>query len=191
VIGETLDHKYRIVRLLGRGGMGTVYEAERLGDGGARVAVKVLHSHLLDPGGEARRRFEREAAVARSIRSPHVARVLDAGRDTATGQLYLVTELLEGEDLQQRLDRAGPLLPEGAIRVALQALAGLCDAHATGVVHRDIKPANLFLARGEGGAITVKLLDFGVAKIRVDPLVFSAGPSLASTSTCRRSRCRA
>ncbi len=160
--------------------MGSVYEAEQR-DTGARVAVKVLHRHLLEaPTGEGPHRFRREADAARAIPGEHVVRVLDAGTDEATGQLYLVTEYLEGEDLQQLLDRAGPLVPEAALRIGWQALAGLAGAHAAGVVHRDVKPANIFLARGPGGAVTVKLLDFGIAKLRADPLGL---PHAALTTT--------
>jgi serine/threonine protein kinase len=180
LIGETLGQRYKLVRLLGRGGMGSVYEAEQ-GDTRLRVAVKVLHSDLLEPGGEGLRRFHREADAARAIGGAHVARVIDAGSDEATGHAYLVTEYLEGEDLQQLLDRVGPLVPEAALRIARQVLVGLCDAHAAGVVHRDIKPANLFLTRGEGGVISVKLLDFGIAKMRVESLGLSHTAGLTTT----------
>ncbi|HSN97317.1 MAG TPA: serine/threonine-protein kinase [Candidatus Nanopelagicales bacterium] len=181
MIGETLGQRYEIVRLLGQGGMGSVYEAEHR-ETRERVAVKVLHGHVLEQGGEGPRRFRREAEAASAIGGEHVARVLDAGTDAATGRMYLVTEHLEGEDLQRLLDRVGPLAPEAALRVALQALAGLRDAHAAGVVHRDIKPANIFLARREGGAICVKLLDFGIAKIRADALGLPHGASLTTTA---------
>jgi eukaryotic-like serine/threonine-protein kinase len=178
LIGETLGQKYEIVRLLGQGGMGAVYEAKHR-ETRERVAVKVLHSHLLEPGGDGQRRFRREAETARAIRGEHVVRVLDAGTDEATGQLYLVTEYLDGEDLQRLFDRLGPLPPEVALRLAAQTLAGLCEAHEARVVHRDIKPANILLARGPGGALTVKILDFGIAKIRNDSLGLSlaAGPT--------------
>jgi serine/threonine-protein kinase len=180
VIGATVGQRYRILRFLGKGGMGTVYEADP-GETQERVAIKLLHSHLLDPGGEARRRFAREAEVARSIRSDHVARVLDAGTCERTGHAYLVTEYLEGEDLQRLLDRTGPLAPASALRIARQALVGLRDAHAARVVHRDIKPANLFLSRGSDGAITVKILDFGIAKLRADPLGATLAAGLTTT----------
>jgi serine/threonine protein kinase len=174
VIGGILGQKYQLSRLLGRGGMGAVYEAERV-DTGERVAVKVLHGHLVIPGGDGPRRFRREAAAVRAIRGEHIPRVIDAGADRATGQLYLVTELLDGEDLQRLLDRVGPLSVGGALAIAAQALLGLCDAHAAGVVHRDIKPANLFLSRADGGALRVKLLDFGIAK--VDGVALAAAPT--------------
>ncbi len=169
MIGQTLGKKYSLAGLLGRGGMGAVYAAEHV-ETLARVAVKVLHGHLVESGGEGARRFHREAAAARSIESEHIVRVLDTGTDEATGLLYLVTERLDGEDLQRLLDRLGPLPLGGAMHIASQVLRGLAAAHAAHVVHRDIKPANIFLARGPGGALTVKLLDFGIAKVRVDPL---------------------
>jgi serine/threonine-protein kinase len=180
LIGETLGRKYKLVRLLGEGGMGSVYEAEQKGSPD-RVAVKVLHGHLLDPSLEWQHRFRREARAASAISSDHIVRVLELETDEATGAPYLVTEYLEGEDLQHLLDRAGPLSLEGALRVAFQALAGLKEAHAARVVHRDIKPANIFLARGPGGSITVKLLDFGIAKFKADPLGLSSNTNLTAS----------
>jgi eukaryotic-like serine/threonine-protein kinase len=180
LIGATLGQRYELLRILGQGGMGCVYAAVDR-DTGAHVAVKVLHRHLLEaPEGEGPHRFRREAEAARGIPGDHVVRVLDAGTDEPTGHLYLVTEYLDGEDLQQLLDRTGPLAPAAALLIAFQALTGLAAAHAAGVVHRDVKPANIFLARCPGGTITVKLLDFGIAKIRPDP--FSL-PHAALTTT--------
>jgi serine/threonine-protein kinase len=181
LIGTTLAQKYELIRLLGQGGMGSVYEAEHR-DTRERVAVKVLHSHLHDADGDARRRFRREAEAAGAIQHDHVVRVLDAGTCEVTGRLYLVTEYLEGEDLQRVLDRTGPISPGGALRIACQALAGLAEAHSARVVHRDVKPANLFLARAPGGRVTVKILDFGVAKVRTDPLAPPQGAGLTTTA---------
>jgi serine/threonine-protein kinase len=163
--GETVDGKYRLARLLGRGGMGEVYEAEHLGTGRC-VAVKLVHAKARAPRGAAELRFRREASAAGAIESPHVVAVLDAGRDEASGDLYLGMERLRGEDLQRLLRREGALRPDVALRIAAQALRGLAKAHEAGVVHRDVKPANLFLARTGEGAVTVKLLDFGIAKVR-------------------------
>jgi serine/threonine protein kinase len=179
-IGKTIDWKYRLLRRLGAGGMGSVYEAEHTGTG-RRVAVKRIHAHLLMRGDDIEDRFRREARVVGAIDSPHVVEILDAGEDEDTGDLYLVMEHLRGEDLQRLIDRVGPLPPEVALRVAAQALAGLVKAHAASVVHRDIKPANLFLARGDGGEVTVKLLDFGVAKITADAPSVTAADGLATT----------
>src|SRR5262249_33116186 len=110
-------------------------------------------------------RFKREARAMRAIDSPHIVSVLDAGTHPETEAPYIVMELLEGEDLQRTIDRFGPLPPLVALKVAAQACLGLHAAHAAGIVHRDIKPANLFLERRSDGEITVKLLDFGLAKI--------------------------
>jgi serine/threonine-protein kinase len=169
LIGATLDRKYEILGLLGEGGMGSVYLARHVGTS-RRVAVKLIRPDKIAAGGAAESRFRREARAAAAIRSPHIVEILDAGTDDGTGLLYLVMERLSGEDLQHLLDRVGALPYEVALRVAGQALAGLAKAHDAGIVHRDIKPANLFLAREDDGAITVKVLDFGVAKVRADPL---------------------
>ena len=167
--GRILDRKYALGRLLGKGGMGEVYEADHLGTG-RRVAVKLIRGRALSLGAEAESRFRREARAAAATRSPHIVEILDSGEDAETGDLYLVMEHLRGEDLQRLLDRVGPLVPEVALRITAQALLGLVKLHEAGTVHRDVKPANLFLARGDDGAITVKLLDFGIAKVTHEPL---------------------
>ncbi len=162
--------------------MGSVYEAAHT-ETRARVAVKVLHGHLAH--GEGQRRFRREAQAVARIQNEHIVRILDAGTDEATGHLYLVTERLVGEDLQRLIDRIGSLSLPSALCVATHALRGLEKAHAAGVVHRDIKPANLFLARGPEGTLTVKILDFGIAKIRADgePLGLAQTTDLTATGS--------
>src|SRR5712692_4496451 len=147
--------RYRIVSLLDRGGMGEVYRAhdERLHRG---VAVKVLRSgERANPA--LQKRFETEAKAVGSLNHPNVVAVFDAGEDN--GCPYLVTELLEGETLAQRL-RKGALAPGAAVEVALGIARALAAAHAVGVVHRDLKPANVFLT-SDG---RIKVLDFGLAK---------------------------
>ncbi|WP_437753561.1 protein kinase domain-containing protein [Sorangium sp. So ce1389] len=174
--GTTLNGRYILGRLLGKGGMGAVYEADDV-ELQRRVAVKVIRPELAH-GRSALGRFEREAKAASAVQTEHIVRVLDAGVDRETGSPFLVMELLRGEDLAELLDRLGPLPPRLALRIVAQACVGLQKAHAAGVLHRDIKPANLFLARREeGGGIVVKLLDFGVAKIRPvhDPLRDTTG----------------
>ncbi|AUX43371.1 protein kinase [Sorangium cellulosum] len=168
MIGEILGGNYRLLRLLGQGGMGSVYEAERL-DGGERVAIKCIDTGALHRGSNGVVRFQREARATGTIDTEHIVRVLDAQTDPATRAPYLVMELLEGEDLQQLLTRVGALDPDAALRVAAQICLGLQKAHEARVIHRDIKPANIFLARRGGGEILVKLLDFGIAKIKPDP----------------------
>ena len=164
MLGETLDGKYEILRLVGQGGMGAVYEARHLGTE-RRVAVKVIDERRPGAGGEAERRFRREARAAGAIDSEHIVEVLDASTDGAAGPLYIVMEHLRGEDLGRVLERTGPLPPDVVLRIGAQALDGLRKAHALGIVHRDIKPANLFLAQREGARIVTKVLDFGIAKI--------------------------
>jgi eukaryotic-like serine/threonine-protein kinase len=168
LLGEILDRKYKLLRLLGEGGMGSVFEAQHQGTL-RRVAVKVMKSPVVDPSSEMLSRFRREAKAAGAIESPHIVQILDTGADQKTGALYLVMEHLLGEDLHHLIQRIGPLAPDIGLRIAGQALLGLRAAHEAGIVHRDIKPANLFLARQRDGELTVKLLDFGLAKILADP----------------------
>jgi serine/threonine protein kinase len=163
-IGEGDDpaRRYAIVRKLGEGGMGEVFEA-RAPRTGRRVAIKVMA--VGDDAGFTRaERFEREARAAFAAASEHVVAVLDAGRDTWTGARFLVMEHLEGEDLGRLFRRVGPLPPDLAIRIGAQACLGLAGVHAQGIVHRDVKPANLFLASRDGGEVCLKILDFGIAK---------------------------
>jgi len=160
--GDVIGGKYRIVRLIGDGGMGTVYEAhhEFLD---TNVALKFLHSELAKRAGLGSR-FLQEARVSARIHSPHVTHVTDVDQ-TADGSPYLVMELLHGESLQSTLDRRTKLPVEQAIDFALQILSGLESAHAIGVVHRDLKPDNVFVVPATGGPL-LKLIDFGIAKLR-------------------------
>ncbi|WP_441292090.1 protein kinase domain-containing protein [Sorangium sp. KYC3313] len=162
MIGRTLDDRYTMLRLLGQGGMGAVYEARHAGTG-RRVAVKVILGQAADD--ELVRRFQREARAVGAVESEHIAQVFDTGRDRETGAPYIAMEFLEGEDVQALIERLGPLPVDLALRIGLQACLGLERAHEAGIVHRDIKPANLFLARKQGGQRVVKVLDFGVAKV--------------------------
>jgi len=158
---QVLDGKYRLGELLGRGGMGEVYEAERL-EGRGAVAVKILYAHLSMP--DDLERFRREASIARQMPSSHIAQVLDFGHDAAAGHHYLVMELLRGEDLGMLLRRRTRIPADELLPIVDQLAAGLEMAHAVGVVHRDLKPQNVFLVAGPAGA-HVKLLDFGVARL--------------------------
>jgi serine/threonine-protein kinase len=160
--GDVIGGKYRVVRLIGDGGMGAVYEARHEVLGSA-VALKFLHAELAKRPGLSSR-FLQEAKVSASIQSPHVTRVTDVDQ-TPDGSPFLVMELLSGESLQQLLDRKIKLPRDQAIDFALQILSGLEAAHALGVVHRDLKPDNVFITPSTGGPI-VKLLDFGIAKLR-------------------------
>jgi serine/threonine protein kinase len=161
-IGEVIRGKYRLLRLLGDGGMGSVYEAshELLG---TRVAIKVLHSDLARRTGLVDR-FIQEARVAAQIKSAHVVHVTDVDR-TETGVAYIVMELLEGEPLSAMLDRQGKMAIPTACDYTSQILEALEAAHALGVVHRDLKPENVFVTYAAGKPV-LKLIDFGIAKLR-------------------------
>ena len=160
--GAIIDGKYRVVRRIGEGGMGTVYEGENVRIE-RRVAIKVLHEHVASSP-EFAQRFEREARASARIGSPHVCDVLDLG-DLPNGERFIVMEFLDGESLEDRLEK-GMLTAAQLAPIAFEILEGLGTMHQAGVVHRDLKPANVFLARGpRGKAEVVKILDFGVAKI--------------------------
>ncbi len=165
--GDVLAGKYEIVRTLGEGGMGVVFEAthQRLRQ---RVAVKMLLPEMLVHDVVVQR-FEREARAAAQLRGNHVARVTDVDV-TAEGLPYMVMEFLDGHDLQAELDRRGRLPCGEAIEYVLQACGAMMEAHALGIVHRDLKPSNLFLTGEtvhESGRI-VKVLDFGISKLAAD-----------------------
>jgi serine/threonine-protein kinase len=178
---QIVDGKYRIERLLGEGGMGAVYEARHLGTG-RRVAVKVIAGDALgEVDDDAIERFQREARAAGAIESRHIAQVLDTGVDPRGDFPYIVMEYLQGEDLSKAMVRLAPFAPELALRIVSQACAGLKEAHLANVIHRDVKPANLYLVRQDGGDVIVKLLDFGIAKIRLDPM--SSGERAVLTTT--------
>jgi hypothetical protein len=159
--GSVLAGKYRLVSLLGRGGMGSVWRAQHL-DLDAPVAVK-----LLDPSiamnAEGITRFHREAQAAAALRSPHVVQIFDRGLDEATHQPYIVMELMEGESLAARVARLGLLSPEQTARIVTHIARALSRAHDAGIVHRDLKPDNVFLVRNEEEEVA-KVLDFGIAK---------------------------
>jgi serine/threonine protein kinase len=153
--GQLVASRYRIVRLLGRGGMGEVYQAddEKLGE---RVALKLLSSNIGHPSA-AVERFANEVRLARGIAHPNVCRVYDIGE--SDGWHYLSMEYVDGETLASLLDRVGPLSPEKVADIARQVCAGLSAAHSRGVLHRDLKPANIMID-GHG---YVRILDFGLA----------------------------
>ena len=158
--GDRFLGKYLVDRVLGVGGMATVYAAtdEQLH---RTVAIKLLNDVLSDDQGA--RLALREARTAAQLRSEHVARVLDAGLDSED-RPYIVMEFLEGEELRQRLDAVA--IPVGEIvGFIIQACEAIAEAHAAGIVHRDLKPDNLFLTHGLDGQPHVKVLDFGIAKI--------------------------
>jgi eukaryotic-like serine/threonine-protein kinase len=179
MLGKTIDGKYQIVALLGQGGMGAVYEATHVGTG-RRVALKVIVAETISR--DAILRFQREARAAGVIESQHIVQVLDTGIDRELGVPFMVMEYLVGEDLQKLCERIGALSPELALRIVAQACAGLQKAHEAHVVHRDIKPANIYLARRDEDLV-VKLLDFGIAKVKEEQLTGGTDPALTRTGS--------
>lgn len=160
-IGMILDQRFRLERMVGEGGMGRVYAGRDI-KLGRRVAVKVMHEPL-GKDAVAMRRFERELHAVGQLTHLNVVAVTDSGTGPG-GFPYFVMEYLEGESCAALLDRVGRLPHDRAMKLVLQACAGLVAAHSAGVVHRDVKPANLFICSA-GGADVVKVLDFGIAKI--------------------------
>jgi serine/threonine protein kinase len=161
------DGKYLLGREIGSGAAGCVYEAEHLVVG-KRVAIKILHAELARDETVCAR-FVGEARAAARIDHPNVVDIYDFGV-TAGGTPYLVMELLQGETLEQIIERRGSLPPALASELMVQILAGLGAAHALGIVHRDLKPANIVVTYVRPDAPLVKTLDFGIAKGVLDPL---------------------
>ena len=161
-VPRTIDGKYRLERLVGRGGMGAVYEATDLRLGRA-VAVKVLSARLFGEQ-DALRRFEREARTAASLLHRNVVAVHDYGQVAAGA--YFVMDLLQGVTMRDEMRTRGAIRPPEAAGLFDQVLDALQVAHGRGIVHRDLKPENVFLATDAGGATVVKVLDFGLAKVR-------------------------
>ena len=160
--GVVLAARFRLVSLLGQGGMGSVWRAEHLGLR-APIAIKLIDPDILD-NQEALTRFHREAQAAAALRSPHVVQILDYGVDPETRVPYIAMELLEGEDLRQRLNRVGRLSASETASLVTQVARALARAHEAGIVHRDLKPENVSIVRNEDEEIA-KVLDFGISKI--------------------------
>jgi serine/threonine-protein kinase len=164
---EALAEKYELLKVLGEGGMGTVYLARDLKHD-RPVAIKTIHPDRTNE--DVRARFEREISITSHLQHPHILPLLDSG--VAGGVLYYVMPYIEGESLRERLDHEGRLPLEEALRIARQVANGLGYAHGHGVVHRDIKPGNIMLTAGE-----VVLTDFGIAKAITE----TAGEHLTQT----------
>jgi serine/threonine-protein kinase len=159
-----LSRRFRIVRRLGAGGMGTVFLAEQIGVGNRPVALKVLNRKLLDDP-ELLLRFQDEAASTGRISHMNVVTIYESGQ-ADDGTPYIAMQFLEGESLRRVLKRRGALpLPEVA-EILQQAARGLNAAHRLGIIHRDIKPDNIFLTHGDEGELIIKVVDFGIAKLR-------------------------
>jgi protein kinase-like protein/PDZ domain-containing protein/GAF domain-containing protein len=163
--------RYRLDRRLERGGMGAIFEATDT-HLGRQVAVKVLHGALM--GEEVTRRFEAEARLTASLHHPNVVTVFDYGT-TGTGNSFLVMELLDGFTLAAAIRDEGTLAPERVAGWMDQVCEGIKAAHRAGIIHRDLKPANIFVTRLDGREGSVKILDFGVAKVRSTALEAAAG----------------
>ena len=177
LVGTTLNDAYRVVRLIGEGAMGGIYEARQLRLD-KRVAIKVMTRELA-VNGEALLRFHREAEITSQLGHPNIITVFDFGT-THAGQPYLVMEFLEGEDLATRLHRKTALSLPAAVRITKQVASALAETHAKGVVHRDLKPANLFLVRVQGEDFA-KVLDFGISKVRAASTALTNASTLMGT----------
>ncbi|HVJ92854.1 MAG TPA: protein kinase, partial [Labilithrix sp.] len=159
--------KYELVRKIGRGGMGSVWEA-RHASLGTSSAIKFIEAEYADSQ-EARSRFDKEAKAAATIQSKHAIQIYDHGV-TEDGRPYIVMELLQGEALDKRLERAGRMSLQETAKVLHQVCRGLARAHDRGIIHRDLKPENIFLVRGPDDDDEVaKVLDFGIAKMSGSP----------------------
>jgi serine/threonine-protein kinase len=163
-----IGERYRLLDVLGEGGMGRVYRAERLATG-EKVALKLLHAELCGIV-QVVQRFEREAKVTTELRHPHIVEVVECG--AWNGRLFLAMELLAGSSLADLLGRGGAaagrrLSVERTLAIMRPVLGALAYAHGRGVVHRDLKPENIMVIPGRGlfGRERVKLLDFGIAKL--------------------------
>jgi len=160
MIGAVLGGSYEVIRMVGEGGMGRVYEARHQRLTSKRFAVKMLHPDLARQP-DVVTRFQREAEASSVLSHPNVVEVFDVS-SSLDGRPYIVAELLQGEELGNHLDRVGRMTPAAAAHVVRQIAAALGAAHAAGIVHRDVKPENVFLT---GDSAHVKVLDFGISKV--------------------------
>jgi serine/threonine-protein kinase len=176
-VGTTLAEKYKILRKIGTGGMGAVYEAEHKVIG-RRVAIKTLHLQFATDQGLVRR-FTNEARAAAMIGHPNILECTDMGR-TPDGAPFLVLELLEGADLAHAIAQDGPMTVGRIVRIATAAASALKAAHDKGIVHRDMKPENIFLVERDGNPDHVKVLDFGISKFSAASGVSQAGTQAGS-----------
>jgi serine/threonine protein kinase len=177
LVGTTIGGKYRVLRLIGSGGMGTVWEGVHV-TLGTRVAIKCIKPQFAAQP-EARARFEIEARAAAKLRTKHAVNVHDYGV-SEDGLPYIVMEYLEGESLSEAIIERGSLPAREVAQIIGQACRALSKAHAAGIVHRDLKPDNIFLARSdepaEGLPYVVKLVDFGIAKMLEEAPLAGASP---------------
>jgi serine/threonine-protein kinase len=159
-VGAVLAGRWHLEEQLAAGGMGAVFRA--VDASGTRVAIKVLHPELASQT-ELRRRFRRESSILAALDHPGIVRILDTGTDERD-RSYTVMELLDGETLQARIERGGPMSPQALAPIVAQVCDALAAVHEHGVVHGDLKPANVFLVV-EGDAERATLVDFGLSKV--------------------------
>jgi serine/threonine-protein kinase len=162
--GKIFHAGYRVVRCIKAGGMGAVYEVVHIETRRRRALKVMLPSLVSDP--DARARFTLEATITADVESEHLVEIFDAGIDAETGAPFLVMELLKGEDLGDVLKRRGRIPPNEALLLLRQVAFALDRTHAAGIVHRDLKPENLFVTRRDDGSARLRVLDFGIAKLR-------------------------
>jgi eukaryotic-like serine/threonine-protein kinase len=178
LVGVVLGGAYQLVGCIGQGGMGAVYEAHHLRLQ-KRVAVKLMN-RAMAKNEEALARFHREASVASRLGHPNLVNVIDFGT-SEQGEPYLVMDYLEGEDLDRRIRRAGSVPRQSAVAIARQVASALAVVHAKGIIHRDLKPANIFLVQLPGEPDFVKVLDFGVSKIKAARTKLTANSTMIGT----------
>ncbi len=190
--GEEFEGRYRIERVLGEGGFGVVFEATQLSIG-RPVALKVLHRRL-SSNLQVVARFQREARTVAALEHPNIIGVHDFG-STDDGEMYLVMDFVEGEELKHVLDRECTLDLARLLAIAAQTLDALADAHAAGIIHRDLKPENIRLTQKDRRGEQVRLLDFGIAKVLggddSHPSITVTGATLGSPRYMSPEQCKA
>ena len=177
-IGHTISQRYTIHEQIGKGGFAQVFRAL---DNHTQqiVALKILHPpQKTETDGKIAERFLREAAVQQKLSHPNLLSILDVASDGDTS--YIVMELLEGHDLRQQLENKGPLSPEEAIPLFIQALEAIHVAHQEDIIHRDLKPENLFILFPESPMPRMKVLDFGIARINLEQTITLTGQMLGT-----------
>jgi serine/threonine-protein kinase len=163
LIGQTVAGKYKVIRLLGEGGMGCVYLAEQqLGSTARKVALKTLHKHLSHDA-SIQARFDREAGTVAALQHPNTIQVFDYGK-MDDGTLYIVMEFVQGRSVADILEKDGPMPPARVEHIMRQVCGSLEEAHSVGIIHRDLKPDNVVLCDRAGQKDWVEVLDFGIAK---------------------------
>jgi serine/threonine-protein kinase len=162
LLGLVVADRYRVLELIGRGGMGVVYKAEHSRIGKI-LALKLLTGELTRHSDQVGR-FKREALMASRLSHPNTVQVFDFG--DADGLAYLAMEYVKGENLGAMVDRLGPLGAERTARIVIQICSSLAEAHEKGIVHRDLKPENIMVVKTQAGEDLAKVLDFGLAKLR-------------------------